>query len=228
MMSQAHDTLDEMLMIRASLLPEEFVWRGSADEVTAWESTLANYEQGQTPSDRKQFHVMLRVDEPLGVWLNARIDTRSDPEITVTVKRADLIPQDSLNTIVERRLNDCDVQGMKPCTKADTGINQKVFDIYIMLQDVAASYADEHCAALTEPGISEQQTSSSQVCTPIAEMKRVIFWSHHLVASSKRRQLASWCSELRVWGLIKLGYPGFMCFEGEKDDVHEMIQRVKV
>lgn len=59
-------------------------------------------------------------------------------------------------------------------------------------------------------------------------MKRVIFWSHHLVAPSKRKQFAAWCPELQVWGLLKLGYPGFLLFEGEAEDIDDMVRRVKV
>lgn len=82
----------------------------------------------------------------------------------------------------------------------------------------------------------EEENQSHPSETPIPEketpklltMKRVIFWSHHLVAPSKRKQFAAWCPELQVWGLLKLGYPGFLLFEGETDDIDDMVRRVKV
>ncbi|PKI84019.1 hypothetical protein MVES_001939 [Malassezia vespertilionis] len=98
-----------------------------------------------------------------------------------------------------------------------------VFDTFTELQQLAAS-------------LDEVQTVQSPVQSPVPPlpsdpqivlMKRVIFWSHHLVAPSKRKQFAAWCPELHVWGLVKLGYPGFLCFEGEHGDVENMIQRVK-
>ncbi|SPO40409.1 uncharacterized protein PSFLO_05891 [Pseudozyma flocculosa] len=60
------------------------------------------------------------------------------------------------------------------------------------------------------------------------EMKRSIFWSHHLIAPSKRKDFTSLCSELDVWGLVKIGYPGYLIFEGPIEGVEEMERRVKV
>ncbi|EPQ26159.1 uncharacterized protein PFL1_06367 [Pseudozyma flocculosa PF-1] len=59
------------------------------------------------------------------------------------------------------------------------------------------------------------------------EMKRSIFWSHHLIAPSKRKDFTSLCSELDVWGLVKIGYPGYLIFEGPIEGVEEMERRVK-
>ena len=58
-------------------------------------------------------------------------------------------------------------------------------------------------------------------------MARVILWTHHLKAASKRRDLAAWAAELDVWALVKLGHPGFLCFEGTADDVDEIVRRVR-
>lgn len=97
-----------------------------------------------------------------------------------------------------------------------------MFDVYTALR--------EHILPLEE-GKQEQpaQTVPEPATRPTQlAMKRVIFWSHHLVAPSKRKQFAAWCPELSVWGLLKLGYPGFLCFEGEAADVDDMVRRVKV
>lgn len=36
-----------------------------------------------------------------------------------------------------------------------------------------------------------------------------------------------WCSELDVLGLVKSGYPGFLCFDGGRDGVDEIVRRIK-
>lgn len=58
-------------------------------------------------------------------------------------------------------------------------------------------------------------------------MSRVIFWSHHLIAPSKRRDFVKWSSELSIWTLLKIGWPGYLVFEGKKQDVDEVVKRVK-
>ncbi|KAN0062245.1 hypothetical protein ACQY0O_005426 [Thecaphora frezii] len=59
------------------------------------------------------------------------------------------------------------------------------------------------------------------------EMKRSAFWSHHLVSPIKRRDIAAACAELQVWGMVKLGYPGYLIFEGPQQGVEEMERRIK-
>lgn len=36
-----------------------------------------------------------------------------------------------------------------------------------------------------------------------------------------------WCAELDIFGLVKSGYPGILCFEGTKDSVQDMVRRIK-
>lgn len=82
----------------------------------------------------------------------------------------------------------------------------------------------------------EQPTSASTAAVPAKgsssspqpiSMLRLIIWSHHLLAPSKRRDLSALCSSLSLWGLFKLGYPGYLCFEGRRCDVEEALKEVK-
>lgn len=100
-----------------------------------------------------------------------------------------------------------------------------MFDLFTVLQTKCTELEDKTGNSFLP---SEERAPSSEVPrTQSMQMRRVIFWSHHLVAPSKRRQFAAWCAELRVWGFVKLGYPGFMCFEGEDSDVADMVSRTK-
>lgn len=36
-------------------------------------------------------------------------------------------------------------------------------------------------------------------------VKTALFWSHHLLATSKRKDLQHWSTELGVWTLAKIG-----------------------
>lgn len=58
-------------------------------------------------------------------------------------------------------------------------------------------------------------------------IKRVVIWTHHLLATSKRRAILAWSKELRLAGYSRPGYPGSVFVEGEVDDVDEFVGRLK-
>lgn len=103
----------------------------------------------------------------------------------------------------------------------NTDLPNPVFDIYTALREYVLPFEED------QPSHPSEAPASKKTPKHLV-MKRVIFWSHHLVAPSKRKQFAAWCPELQVWGLLKLGYPGFLLFEGEADDIDDMVRRVKV
>ncbi|KOS16554.1 hypothetical protein Malapachy_3005 [Malassezia pachydermatis] len=103
----------------------------------------------------------------------------------------------------------------------------RTFDVLTLLQEYASSIQEEKKDQILSHPVIET-TSDRDAFTPSMLMHRVLFWSHHLVSPTKRKQFAAWCPELQVWGLYKLGYPGFLVFEGAKDDVTEIAKRVKV
>lgn len=110
--------------------------------------------------------------------------------------------------------------------RTDTDLPHRTFDVWTLLQERAAVLAEENADAFrAQPATG---TADRQANAPAARMRRVIFWSHHLISPTKRRQFANWCPELQVWGLFKIGYPGFLVVEGAEDDVHEMCRRIKV
>ncbi|KAK9900307.1 hypothetical protein P389DRAFT_10611 [Cystobasidium minutum MCA 4210] len=57
--------------------------------------------------------------------------------------------------------------------------------------------------------------------------KSALLWAHHLLANSKRKDIQHWSTELKVWAIAKIGYPGVMVFEGLEEDVDEFIKRIK-
>lgn len=56
---------------------------------------------------------------------------------------------------------------------------------------------------------------------------RVLFTSHHLLAPSKRRDLASLSHDLRLVGFAKTGHPGVIYAEGDLDDLEAFAREVK-
>ncbi|GAA6002792.1 hypothetical protein JCM10207_007684 [Rhodosporidiobolus poonsookiae] len=59
------------------------------------------------------------------------------------------------------------------------------------------------------------------------QLKVVLLWSHHLLATSKRKDIVTWSTELELWGFSKPGYPGCIIIEGLCDRVDEFVYRIK-
>jgi len=207
---------EDILAVRSSLLPDEFSWRGTIDEQDSWESAYQEYQLTLIPPAIQQVHVALRVNKALGVSMHAKLDGRENqPTVTVFVQRSDLVSHDETTDMVQRRLLESRTHE----------IPHPLFDILTLLQE-AMSERETACRDLIlmqKPRACEDRSAYLPQC----DMKRVLFWSHHLVAPSKRKQFAAWCPELSVWGVLKLGYPGFLCFEGAAKDIDDMVRRVK-
>ena len=58
-------------------------------------------------------------------------------------------------------------------------------------------------------------------------IRRQLFWSHHLLATSKRRDILSWSRELHLGGYSRPGYPGVILIEGSTEAVGEFERRIK-
>lgn len=58
-------------------------------------------------------------------------------------------------------------------------------------------------------------------------LKVTLLWSHHLLATGKRKDIVQWSTELKLWGLSKPGYPGVICVEGVEEQVDEFVYRIK-
>lgn len=100
-----------------------------------------------------------------------------------------------------------------------------LFDLLTTAQEFTADLADsgQLTDASQEPELPSSETNSvSQI-----ELYRALFWSHHLKAPSKLKDFNNWCPELGIWGIVRVGYPGYLLFEGESSAVEEMVRRVK-
>ncbi|SCZ90508.1 BZ3500_MvSof-1268-A1-R1_Chr1-3g02032 [Microbotryum saponariae] len=66
-------------------------------------------------------------------------------------------------------------------------------------------------------------------CIAIKELrsKCTLLWSHHLLATGKRKKIVQWSTELGLWGISKPGYPGVIIVEGLEADADEFVHRIK-
>lgn len=103
--------------------------------------------------------------------------------------------------------------------KVEVGIECIDLVINEFMEFIATIQQSSTEATPVSPGHRAQDSDSS--------IKRAVVWSHHLLATSKRRSIVSWSKELRLDGFSRPGYPGAIFVEGEAADVDEFIRRLK-
>ncbi|KIL60866.1 hypothetical protein M378DRAFT_167690 [Amanita muscaria Koide BX008] len=89
----------------------------------------------------------------------------------------------------------------------------------------------EHFESGTTVNDQEQQSNDDTEGASTGELEPEIYHtlltSHHLVSITKRRSLQEWSSSLSISGFAKVGYPGVIYADGERDDVQEFVANVK-
>jgi hypothetical protein len=75
---------------------------------------------------------------------------------------------------------------------------------------------------------SADQAAPPEISSAKAQsISRTLLRTHHLLSTQKRKSILNWCSELQLWGISKVGYPGVIIVEGRKNDVDEFERRIK-
>ena len=81
--------------------------------------------------------------------------------------------------------------------------------------------------SLADELVSTTKPSQKSKNAVESRFKRTVIWSHHLLATSKRRSILAWSKELHLGGYSRPGYPGAIFAEGEEEDVDEFVRRLK-
>lgn len=218
--------IDDVVLIRASTRSEEFQWQGSEGEIDRFESILTLCEEGTSAkdviadnNDVKKLAYRIRISPEL--WLDVKVNLITD----------EYQPQIGLHGPSLAKEEWEKIKGMLNhlYDKAkEEKIDHIVFDVYTELQSQVVSMIPpevDHTSQLSSNHFTAIESKSDQ--PKEVKMLRVIFWTHHLKAPSKKREMNKWCSELQIFGLVKSGYPGFLCFEGIQEDVEEVVKRIK-
>lgn len=96
--------------------------------------------------------------------------------------------------------------------------------------DLIVTLFTEYLPELTEVDAStadQSQESGQGQHQHASKIKRVVIWSHHLLATSKRKDIQAWSKELSLSGYSRPGHPGSIFVEGDEDQVDEFIRRLK-
>jgi len=59
------------------------------------------------------------------------------------------------------------------------------------------------------------------------ENYHALLTSHHLVSPTKRKFMQQWSSELSISGFAKIGHPGLIYAEGDKENVDEFVRNIR-
>jgi len=109
------------------------------------------------------------------------------------------------------------------------GSDTPIYSTLLFLQEYITSNPPPVSTNVTKPlrpstptMLSDQAPNSH--ASPIA---RTLLRSHHLLSTQKRKSILTWSSELSLWGISKVGYPGIIIVEGRKEDVEEFERRIK-
>jgi Protein of unknown function (DUF1115) len=211
--------IEDVILIRASTSSEEFHWEGSDAEIQQFEGIITKCEEGTTAEEVLSQNVELDV-------LAYRVRLLPDVWLDVRTKMVSKVyePQIGLHgPSLSKSAGEKTIAALESLYKKakEEKIDNIVFDVYTGLQSYMTTEITLQ-ADISSHAVEKQENQPTKV-----EMLRVIFWTHHLKAPSKKRDMNKWCSELQVFGLVKSGYPGFLCFEGMREDVEEIVRRIK-
>ncbi|KAI5251103.1 DUF1115-domain-containing protein [Aureobasidium subglaciale] len=99
----------------------------------------------------------------------------------------------------------------------------------IEMLDLVVTLFTEHLPELTESNSDADQDGDKDdgPHQHTSQIKRVVIWSHHLLATSKRKDIQAWSKELSLSGYSRPGHPGSIFAEGDEDQIDEFIRRLK-
>ncbi|GAA5981425.1 hypothetical protein JCM10908_004105 [Rhodotorula pacifica] len=198
---------EELLVLTSSLLDGELAWDDD-DARLAWESDLS----GETPvaSDlpRPSLSLLLCDRAELAVQYDADTDM---PDLTLHC--AGLEREDQVRLTHK-------FEAVRERTRSE-GAPLPVFTVFTALQEYLATHPPAEAAAAAGPATKPVQGSG-----PL-QLKVVLMWSHHLLATSKRKDIVAWSHELDLWVLSRPGYPGVIVAEGLAHNVDSFVQIVK-
>lgn len=218
------DVAQDLDMVIQSTSEGEWTWEGASEsEQEAWQRFVQ--DPASTPKSKVAgLAGKLQVAQGLGLSFSLLSHSQGEgeeQEATVDVSAPNLSPGHVANVKVALQTRSKEWQ--------QDGIESLfLFDLLTTAQALVADLPDQpHADSADKPSLDAQSSEASQATPKQIELSRALFWSHHLKAPSKLKDFNNWCPELGIWGIVRVGYPGYLCFEGETSAVDEMVRRVK-
>lgn len=156
--------------------------------------------------------LLLRIAPSAELLVEYKLDER--PAFTLHAATLEREDQAKLAAEVERerKENDQDIETLP------------VFTLFTSIKSWLAS--NPLVTTVSTEAKEEERRTIPPTTGPIA-LKCTLIWSHHLLATSKRKDIVAWSTELKLFGISKPGYPGVIVIEGSKENVDEFVWRIK-
>lgn len=213
--ASVEDVAQDLAMVIQSCGQDEWVWEASTEqEREAWVS----FVQDPTSTDAATLAGLAgRLQVSPRLALSYTFLSSGKAGVDVSAPTLPSVTVSAIKTALTKRLEEWPSEGIESLF---------LFDLLATAQTLVADLKESspQPASITtfQPDAEDRRKESTEV-----ELSRVLFWSHHLKAPSKLKDFNNWCPELRIWGIVRAGYPGYLCFEGDKAGVDEMVRRVK-
>ncbi len=226
------DVAQDLDMVIQSSSQDEWSWEGSSEQDEARWADFVGDPTGADTSSAKVVGLSGRIMVTKGIALSfsllsqAQHDQNSPVEAAIEMS-APTLPSESVSQIKDALVD-------RAKQWADEGVESLYFfDLLTTAQTLLAdmpNLTSSPTSAATTNNNDDTSTAFAGNFDTIPKdvsLSRALFWSHHLKAPSKLKDFHNWCPELRIWGIVRVGWPGYLCFEGESSAVDEMVRRVK-
>ncbi|TFK56942.1 hypothetical protein OE88DRAFT_1730373 [Heliocybe sulcata] len=222
--------LEELNLIKCSLLPDEvFLFVLDADR---WQSLLDGYPDSQNlrgwPGALSPARFEVRVEDAK-LWFEMDVpraypegvgEGKNVPVVSVKCEDVGREEQERWQRVVEERWKE-----VMDSEDAQYPLHV-LLCLYLLPELHAAHDSGIMSRAIAHPA-SEARNPSSLSTSRASPIYHALFSSHHLISPQKRRSLQQWTSSLSLSGFAKLGYPGVIYAEGQRENLEEFIANVK-
>jgi hypothetical protein len=126
--------------------------------------------------------------------------------------------------ILDDRSGELSYRRTRLCSTGDPVVAEpfRIYAAFMRLVEEVSNLQSGHLSLETATTPLPPDTNAS-----VAPHSRIIFWSHHLLSTAKRRSIQEWCTELQLWGISRPGYPGVIVIEGPFHEAAEFTRRIK-
>ncbi|GAA5838062.1 hypothetical protein JCM3766R1_004189 [Sporobolomyces carnicolor] len=200
---------EELLLLQSSLIDDELSWLDEETE-SAWEPALSD---SSVPPPSLVPALRLRIAPDAQLEVGYKLNRR--PDFTLYAANLERDDQARLAAEVDREAEE----------NAQTIATLPVFTLFTSIKEWLANHPLKETRSF-EQSRAEERRQEPPKPGPIA-LKCTLIWSHHLLATSKRKDIIAWSTELSLFGISKPGYPGVIVVEGCRENVDEFVWRIK-
>ncbi|GAA5972705.1 hypothetical protein JCM11641_002985 [Rhodosporidiobolus odoratus] len=199
---------EELLVLMASLVDGELKW-DDEDEQRAWELAINDETAPLRNLSAPSFAVHVAPHVDLGVQY-----------------RRDALPSFAIQSLVLERKEQVRIADEVKLQAKQIEEEDNPLPVFTLLTALQA-WLVANPPALVRQASQEPTAPPPRPKAGPLQLKVVLLWSHHLLATGKRKDIVAWSTELELFGLSKPGYPGVIVIEGLQDQVDEFVHRIK-